>query len=304
MIIDLHCDSLMYVDAEGRIKGTNTPERMRSGGVTAQCFAIFTDLARVKDPYAFFCEKTAVYERMLEKNPEFARALSPADVRENRKNKRISAILTAEDGDFLKGELSRLDEAHGKGVRMIALTWNHPNCLGFPNSDDPALHSRGLTAFGRDAVERMNELGIIVDVSHLSEGGFRDVAEITKKPFAASHSCARALCDHRRNLSDEQLKIIGEKGGVVGVNFYARFLRSGAEVGTAEMIAGHARYIADKAGIDAVALGSDFDGIETPVDFADWRGADKLLSALSRCFTDGEIEKITFSNFMRVWEEQ
>ena len=111
---------------------------------------------------------------------------------------------------------------YDRGVRMIALTWNYENSIGFPNSADPELHASN-SPFGFEVVERMGELGMIVDVSHLSEGGFFDVAEAVKGPFAASHSCARALCGHSRNLTDRQLRVLGDHGGVCGVNFYSSF---------------------------------------------------------------------------------
>jgi len=124
------------------------------------------------------------------------------DIRRNINEGKISSMLTIEDGVTLDGNLCNLDDYYQKGVRMIVLTWNGENSIGFPNSADADLHLLGLKPFGIEVVRRMGELGMIVDISHLSEGGFYDVAKYSSKPFIASHSCARALCSHQRNLTD------------------------------------------------------------------------------------------------------
>jgi membrane dipeptidase len=146
----------------------------------------------------------------------------------------------------------------------------------------------------------MNDLGMIIDVSHMSEGGFYDVAKYSKQPFVASHSCARALCNHRRNLTDDQLKVLGEKGGFVGVNFECSFLKEGSSRATVDQVVEHLEYMKNKAGIDAVAFGSDFDGIGNDLDFGDYAGMPKVIAALEKHFTDDEIEKICWKNAYRV----
>ena len=149
----------------------------------------------------------------------------------------------------------------------------------------------------------MNELGIIVDVSHLSEGGFYDVARLSKKPFIASHSCARQLCDHRRNLTDDQLRTLGEKGGFVGVNFCSAFLREGSNHASIDDIVRHTVYMADKAGIESVGMGSDFDGIDNTLEMKDYAGYPLVMDALSKHFTQSEIDMICSRNIMRVIRE-
>ena len=153
-------------------------------------------------------------------------------------------------------------------------------------------------------VAKMDELGMVIDTSHLSEGGFWDIVKHGKKPFVASHSCARALCDHRRNLTDEQLRALGEKGGVCGVNFYDNFLHEPEDgYTTVEDIVRHAKYIADKAGIDAVALGSDFDGISSKLEFGDFGGMGMVVDALAKSFSSADVDKICHGNALRVFEE-
>lgn len=149
----------------------------------------------------------------------------------------------------------------------------------------------------------MNELGIIIDVSHLSDGGVRDVAELSRKPFVASHSCARALCDHSRCLSDDLLRLIGESGGVIGVNFFGIFLRRDSEVTLIEDIVRHVLHIRDKAGIGALAFGSDFDGISSRLEFDDYSGMPLLAAALERYLTPREMDMICSGNALRVMRE-
>lgn len=314
-IIDMHCDTLLecYLKKTGLRsgKGHLSLEKMKEAGMTGQCFAIFltTGESAVQDgvtigPYELFQEMYELYRRELEANREMILpAYTADDVARNEKEGKLSAILTLEDCVLLDGKIERVDELADQGVRMATLIWNYENSLGYPNSIDPQLHAKGLKPFGIEAVEKMNERGIIVDISHLSEGGFYDVAKYSKKPFAASHSCARALCDHSRNLTDDQLRVIGETGGVAGVNFYSRFLTEGSDFTTIDRIVEHAVYMANKAGVEAVAMGSDFDGIDCELEMSDGTGYPRLLEALEKHFSDDDVEKIASGNFLRVFRE-
>ena len=164
---------------------------------------------------------------------------------------------------------------------------------------------KGLKSFGVEVVEEMNRLGMLVDVSHLSDGGFWDVARHSKKPFVASHSCVRDLCGQSRNLNKEMLKAVGEKGGAVGVNFYGGFLSEDG-VSTAQRIAQHLRFIADAAGIEAAAIGTDFDGgiSANPLEIDRIGSIELLYPALKQVgFSDGEIEQIFWKNVLRVIRE-
>lgn len=311
--IDLHCDTMTR---KGDIpfaswKGHVNPGKLRRGGALAQCFALFIltrdPALRTGDdlpPRAVFERYYGIYQRELNvRGAVLASARSVADILANAKKRRISSILTVEDAVALEGKLECLDDWHAKGVRMATLLWNYENELGFPHSRDPECMARGLKPFGKDVVRRMNELGIIVDVSHLSDGGVRDVAAVSRKPFIASHSCARALCDHSRCLSDELLRLIGERGGLVGVNFFSIFLREGSEFTRIDDIVRHARHIRDKAGIGALALGSDFDGISSKLEFGDYAGMPMLAAALEKHFTPREMDMICSRNALRVMRE-
>lgn len=242
----------------------------------------------------------------------FGLARSAEEILRMERENRVAGVLTVEEGGVLNGRPERLEELYARGVRLITLTWNYENCIGSPNSRDPEIMQRGLTPFGIQTVERMNDLGMIVDVSHLSDGGFRDCVRRSKKPVIASHSNARALCPHPRNLSDEMLHALGEKGGVAGVNFYGAFLRHAGKPAEddgaqAEDIVRHIRHMMDQAGEDAVALGTDFDGFDReslPSGIRSVQDMDVLWDAMKRAgFTERQIEKTAYGNVMRILKE-
>ena len=226
-----------------------------------------------------------------------------ADIEQNVKDGKMSALLTVENGVALDGKIERVQECYDRGVRMIGLTWNYENSVGFPCSDDPELHKLGLKPFGLEVVSKMDELGMVVDVSHLSEGGFWDVVKHGKNPFMASHSCARALCDHRRNLTDEQLKALANKGGIVGVNFENSFLRKGSKKTDVADVIWHMKHMVNVGGIDMVALGSDFDGIDDNLNFKDYAGLPQVVDAIEKEFGAAACDKICHGNALRLFKE-
>lgn len=319
-IIDLHCDTIMrFYNGEhldGLEKSHISLEKLKKGETTAQCFAIFVpthESARREglpdDPAEYFEKAYNAYLRELELNSRSIRpALTAADIEKNEAEGYISSILTVEDGVTLDGKIENVDDYYRRGVRMVALTWNYENSLGFPQSSDPKLHMLGLKPFGIECVRRMNELGIAVDVSHLSEGGFWDVARHTSRPFIASHSCARALCDVGRNLTDEQLIALADKGGVVGINYCDAFLkksnapkRGGSS--TISDVIDHMRHIVNVAGVETVALGSDYDGIGSVLEWGDCGGQQRLAEAIAGEFGASAAEKICKGNALRAFRD-
>ncbi len=204
------------------------------------------------------------------------------------------------------------------GVRMMTLTWNFPNELGYPNrilTEDgrPPLcvadTEHGLTEKGIDFVQEMERLGMIPDISHLNDAGIWDVFRYTKKPFVASHSNARALAGHPRNLTDEMIRTLAERGGVAGINFCASFLRDqeeGAEPihsRCRDMVA-HMKHMKQIGGIGCIGLGSDFDGIRSIVEMGDCSGIQMLANEMEReGFTVGEIEAVFHGNVLRLYRE-
>lgn len=222
-------------------------------------------------------------------------------------NGTFAAILHAEGAEFVDPGLGALEIMVKAGMRSLGLVWSRPNLFGngvpfnFPDSPDTG---DGLTELGKQLVRRCNQLRVMVDLSHLNEKGFWDVAAITDAPLVATHSNAHALSASPRNLTDRQLDAVRESGGVVGVNFHKGFLRADgvADRKTSVLeIARHAAYMAERMGIDHVALGSDFDGARMPDDLADAAGLPRLMDALRAVgFDDGALAKIAHGNWLRV----
>ncbi|MCD7744691.1 MAG: dipeptidase [Lachnospiraceae bacterium] len=321
--IDMHCDTLMMLyacdpqNAQLYDSAYTSVDfnRMKEGGELAQFFAIFLP----SDEYRGYRNSKLLPDREyidtlwkylmdnLKNYPEIiAQAKNAEELRANRKAGKMSAVLTMEDGRAVDGRMENLEEFYKMGFRALSLTWNYHNCFGAPNSRDPEIMKQGLTDFGKEAVRYMQELGMLVDVSHLSDGGFYDVADICKKPFVATHSNARAISPHPRNLTDDMIRTLGNAGGVTGINFAACFLNEDTTCkdSTAVMMARHARHIADVGGVDCVGIGTDFDGIGGNLEISDCSQMSILENALSKeGFTGNEIEKIFYKNVLRVMEE-
>jgi membrane dipeptidase len=231
------------------------------------------------------------------------RAQSVDDFREGE----ITAIVHMEGAEAIAEDLSNLQDWYDRGLRSIGIVWSRPNVFAegvpfrFPASPDTGP---GLTDAGRALVRACNELGVLVDVSHLNERGFWEVAETTDRPIVATHSNAHALCASTRNLTDAQLDAIGDSGGVVGVNFAVTFLREDGmndfEASGLDEIVRHVDYLADRMGIDHVAFGSDFDGAVVPAALGGVSGLPRLVDQLRERYDAGEIDRITHGNWLRV----
>jgi membrane dipeptidase len=219
----------------------------------------------------------------------------------------LAAVLHFEGAEAIEPNLDALHVFHAAGLRSLGIVWSRPNAFAtgvpftFPHSPDTGP---GLTDAGRELVRTCNRLGIMLDLSHLNERGFWDVAELTDAPLVATHSCAHALCPSPRNLTDRQLDAIGESNGVVGVNFAVSFTRTDgtndADTPLTEIVR-HIEYIAQRIGIDHVALGSDFDGATIPRDLGDVTGLPKLIALLrERGYDDTALRQVTHVNWLRV----
>ena len=314
-IIDMHCDTMMQIwerDETEETTGTLYDgeysiniKKLEEGKSLAQCFALYLPWKNSeKTAYQILNEMHDDFVREMELSSEYIRQAKTVDeILKNDEDGFLSAILTTEDGAFIEDKIERIDEVYDWGVRMIGIIWNYENTLAYPNSKDSEIHNKGLKDFGFDCIEKMKEKGIIVDVSHLNEGGFYDVAKTLKGPFAASHSCSRDLCNHQRNLDDDQLRTLADCGGIVGINFCGPFLFQDGGYATFDRIIDHIRHIKNVAGIDTIGWGSDFDGIENNGELVDYRGFNPLVDAMTKHFTDDEIDKINYKNFLRVMRE-
>jgi membrane dipeptidase len=288
-VFDLHCDTLdalalaeggagarlglSWHDVEGDLAHNNlalAADRMAPMR-WCQCYAVFLpdELAAGVTPLEFYRTVVAYFKGQASAADGPVRQVRDArDIDATLDAGGVAALLTVENGSVLDSGLEVADGLADDGVKMLTLTWNGRNAIGSGNDG-----TSGLTAFGERAVAALEERGIVVDVSHLNEAGFWDVARVARRPFAASHSNARAVCDHARNLTDDQFRAIAAAGGIVGLNYYRSFVtrRHGAhgeaaESGevTFEELMAHVEHWLDLGGEGVVALGSDYDGSRVP----------------------------------------
>ncbi|MGN0349575.1 MAG: dipeptidase [Roseburia sp.] len=321
--IDMHCDTLSEAlarkkETAERLDGTMVDvARLKEIGAMAQFFAIFLPqsnvpewfgLQRMPSPLELFWMQYRIYQNTLETcKRDLAPATSVVDLEKNQKEGKISAFLTIENGGAVIESLEDVQDFYQRGVRLITLTWNHPNRLGFCHSADREKMRRGLTDFGKEAVSYMQELGILVDVSHLSDGGFWDVAELSRKrglPFVASHSNCRSLCAATRNLTDEMIRRLSECGGVIGLNFEPTFLSQEMPVSTVERMCDHIQHLMHQGGEDCVAIGTDFDGISGRLEIDTCEKMPLFFEALRRRgLSFSKLEKLAYKNAKRVIRE-
>lgn len=232
-----------------------------------------------------------------------------ADIRSSIENGNFAAVFHIEGAEAIAADLDALYVLHQAGLRTLGPVWSRPTVFAygvpfrFPSTPDIGP---GLSETGRDLVRACNELGIMIDLSHVNEKGFWDIAALSKAPLVASHSNVHALCPHSRNLTDRQLDAIRDTGGLVGINFGVLFLRGDGvknpDTGL-DVLVRHVAYIAERIGIDHVALGSDFDGTTIPQALGDAAGLPKLIEALrAHGFGQAELARIAHENWIRVLE--
>ena len=315
-VFDFHSDILSKLLEDGRIepfvegRGVGFHKhydlaRIEAGNVRALVCALYTESDRFEDPVVRTLRMIDLAHRLEEiTKGRVAVARTAGEIEALAAAGRTALVLSIENGVACLDRIELLRTYHRLGVRAMGLVWNGRNALA-DGCGEGGTGSK-LTAFGRQVVDEMGRLGMLVDVSHLNEPGFWDVVERTKRPVIASHSNARALCDHRRNLRDDQIAALASLGGVIGVNVFPPFLHVDAARSSVETAADHVFALAERAGsVDHVGIGADFDGIDTgPTglqDPADYPGFAECLSR--RGMADSDIAKVFFDNFLRVFRE-
>ena len=277
--------------------------RADKGQVSAFAAVLFVDVANHDSGANAYCKRaTERIDRDLATHADRLRVgLRTRDFRDNWKTGHHTWFRTMEGSWCLLGRVKTIDHYYATGVRMIGLTWQGDHDFA---TSSVYRGSVGLTALGRRAVQRMNELGIAVDVSHMSDRAVEDVLSLSKAPVFASHSNARALCDVRRNLTDDHIARIAKTGGIVGVNFYPPHLRKSGTA-TLQDVVRHIEHIRDVGGIESVGLGSDFDGIRHgPAGLESAAQLPALRRTLSeRGFSQADIAAIFGGNFLRAFEQ-
>lgn len=296
-LFDLHCDSLVnfrkgnddFLCRETQFSLRELPRFQRF----CQTMAIFvSDEIRGEEAVRYFREHKDYLDSLLERQADLAeRACNARDIERICGEGRCAVILSVESGAALGGRLENVDYLADCGVKMMNLVWNGVNELGSGHRTD-----QGLTLFGRQVAERMEEKGILIDVSHLNDRGFEELCEIAEKPFIASHSNLRSVCSHKRNLTERQFQEIVRRKGLVGVNLYEQFL-SDSHKGDRDSLYRHVSRMLELGGEDVIACGSDFDGadvdeeLNTPVKFA--TSADYLLQ---KGIAEKVLNKLFFEN--------
>lgn len=293
-IFDAHCDTLDLLNDKNSLNDCDTQYNFKKAtlyDVHIQVTAIWID-ADIHSPIE---RVNALCERFNSETKNIGVIRTKSDLASACG---VNTVLGIEGGEPVGNNIENLRCLFDKGVRVLTLVWNHDNAIG----GCAALGNNGLTPFGKEVVSEMENLGMMVDVSHLSEKGFYDVYEVSKKPFIASHSNSKAICPHFRNLTDEQFKCLINCNGVAGINFYPEFLGENADI---DSIIEHIEHFMALGGENCIGLGSDFDGVDClPRGI---NGAEDLYKIINRLlklnYSEELIEKISYKNMERVFGE-
>ncbi len=300
---DLHCDTLGECAVKNLSLRDNQELQLsleRGRGLSAwfQCFAAWIPDTE-PHPLKYFRKVAQRRREEVERNQDWLRSCREVDdLYSTVEEKKCGGIFTVEGASVLEGRLEALDELAANDVKIITLTWNAANEIG-GGVQEPG----GLTSFGREVLQRMEELHILPDVSHASEALFWDVLEHTQGPVLATHSNAKALCSHPRNLTDEQFLALKQRGGLVGLNFYPVFL---ADSGRASMtdILRHAEHFLSLGGEDCLAMGSDFDGADMPEGITGIESIESLAEVFAQHgYSDTLIDRIFYQNSFWFFEK-
>lgn len=268
-IIDLHCDTLTAFrnqvraadalnDPNAHFSLSNVPQQSH----WAQCCAIFLpDQLRGQEAICYYARHQRLFGEQMAKFPHLVcPCRSAKDLEQTWCQGKTAAFLTVENGSALAGQMERVEQLAADGVKIITLTWNGRNEIGSGWDTE-----EGLSDFGRAVIPELERQGILADISHLNDTGFFQALDVLEKPFVATHSNARAICSHRRNLTDDQIREMVSRGCLIGLNYYHAFLKNGGNACREDLFC-HLAHFLELGGEDCMALGSDFDGADIPGD--------------------------------------
>ena len=301
-IIDLHCDVLWRLwETKGVLRFADAPElqankaRLHQGQVKAQCFAIFIEPELPSDQkFQVALEQIDYfYQEVLGRNPDMVHIKDWSDF-DRLKIGQIGAMLTLEGVDAIGNDLAKLHILYQLGVRSVGLTWNNAN-LAADGAGEP--RGGGLTLLGKEIVSLNNQHQIFTDVSHLSDKGIWDVIELAQYPIA-SHSNARTLCNHPRNLTDEQAAAMFKKGGLIHVVYNPPFIKETGKATITDLVK-HIDHFCSLGGVKQIGFGSDFDGITSfVVDLEDASKQQNLINELLKHYSEDEVRGFAGQNFL------
>ena len=276
----------------------------RMGGVRwAQCYAIWIpdaegDVQGDIPPIEWYREGVAWFKRQMEEQSDtFAQVRRFSDIPSILDEGKVAAILTVENAACLDAGLEVVDEFERDGVLIAGVTWNYKNVLGSGNEHP----DQGLSQLGKEYIAALEEHGIVADVSHLNEKGFWDLDKTATKPYVATHSNARSVCNHLRNLTDEQFGALTARGGVVGLNFHDGFVHEGGYAYTFDELSAHVDHWLSLGGEDHIALGADRDGGDIPTWLADCSAQRALFDRFEERFGQDITRKLFFENALRFY---
>lgn len=308
IIFDAHCDTITRImELNSNLYSNKCHidiQRLKKQGSFVQTFAAFID--PIYSPAYAMKRAMQIIDRFyieLENyKDDIMLCCNYNDIENALSQGKIAAMLSIEGGEALQGDLGALRNFYRLGVRSVCLTWNYRNEIADGVKDEET--GGGLTPFGRKLIKEMNRLGMLVDLSHISQKGFWDVMETTTKPIIVSHSNARKICSHPRNLYDDQINAVAENGGVIGINFYPDFLNDDGKA-TVKDIIKHIEHIISLTGPDHIGIGADFDGIEkTPEGIFGIESINLVFEELSKLnYSDEMLDKLASGNFLRLVKE-
>jgi len=302
--IDGHADTVTAAMESGQTLYENDLHvdfsRLKAFGAPVQVFSVFVYDKYMDDAFGYAEAAINYYERELAANEQIIRpALSLNDIKKNVSENKISAVLALEGGEPLGGDLTQLNYFYNRGVRLLTLTWNRENALGYGALTGS---ENGLKPFGVECVRQMDALGMVIDVSHLNEAGFRDVCELAERPFMASHSNAYAVTSHKRNLTDGQIRAVAERGGFIGMNLCPAFLNE-TEAADIDDIHRHIERFLELGAGDCIGLGCDFDGVSSlPENISGVSSLKYLSEKFIERFGADAAAKIMSANFYAFFE--
>lgn len=309
--VDAHCDSIKEMLEDDRCitdkKYSFNLKDAKEILPHIQFMAAFVNPIFSKDNNGGFVRVNKIIDKFYEeytKNIDYIIEITcKEDIDKVEKYNKLGVLLTVENGSAIDNDIENIERLYNRKVRMMTLTWNEDNriaCGAYTKNDV------GLSEFGKKCVKKMEELKMIIDISHISKKSFYDVLNNTSSRIVATHSCARNICENSRNLTDSQIKEIAKRRGVIGVCFYSDFLRNKGRASCDDII-NNIEYIANLVGVDYIGLGSDFDGIEKlklPLDLQNIKDILKIKDKLERHgFSNDEIQKIMGGNFINLLRE-
>ena len=306
---DMHCDTATEIfNNKAELLTNNLNISLDKSDEIAkyvQTFAFWTknDEDVTVNRFNAFTECYSYFMKQCIKNSERVMIISDKDdLKKSTDNNKRGIILAIEGGGVIEGKIERLEKLRKNGIKLLTVTWNLKNELSGGILDEV---ESGITETGKEAVSEMERLGIIPDVSHISDKGFEDMCAIAKKPFVATHSNSRSECRHKRNLTDDMFKEIVKRGGIVGINLYAKFLND-SEIAEDKDIVRHIDRFLKLGGEDTVVFGTDFDGVDNklPKGIKTLKDVNKLVTLLMENYGKETAEKILYKNAYSFFEKQ